>query len=307
MDVVKTNIERIGGAVDVESTLGEGTTWRLTIPLTLAIIQALTVECGGERYVIPQVAVHELVYIDGQSDQDRVRLRRARSTGCAASCCRWSGSTGRSAWPRRRRPGRLRRGAAGRRPPLRPRRRPGAQHRGGRGQGAHRPVQGHRHVRRRDHPRRRQGGPDPRRRRRWPAARTWPPARRAREPGGTARGAARPAARSTGCWSPASATAGWRSRWTRSPGWRSSRVDRIERAGSREVVQYRGQILPLVRLSHLLGAYGRGAGRRHGLGGGLQRGRPQRRAGRGPDRRHRRERRRPPAATSTTTAWSARR
>jgi two-component system chemotaxis sensor kinase CheA len=67
MDVVKTNIERIGGAVDVESTLGEGTTWRLTIPLTLAIIQALTVECGTERYAIPQVAVHELVYLDGQN------------------------------------------------------------------------------------------------------------------------------------------------------------------------------------------------------------------------------------------------
>jgi two-component system chemotaxis sensor kinase CheA len=67
MDVVKTNIERIGGAVDVESTVGHGTTWRLTIPLTLAIIQALTVECGPERYVIPQVAVHELVTVDGQS------------------------------------------------------------------------------------------------------------------------------------------------------------------------------------------------------------------------------------------------
>ncbi|WP_432978845.1 chemotaxis protein CheW [Dactylosporangium sp. CA-233914] len=67
MDVVKTNIERIGGAVDVDSVVGKGTTWRLTIPLTLAIIQALTIECGQERYVIPQVAVHELVYLDGQS------------------------------------------------------------------------------------------------------------------------------------------------------------------------------------------------------------------------------------------------
>jgi two-component system, chemotaxis family, sensor kinase CheA len=67
MDVVKTNIERIGGAVDVESTPGAGTTWRLTIPLTLAIIQALTVECAGERYVIPQVAVHEMVYVDGKA------------------------------------------------------------------------------------------------------------------------------------------------------------------------------------------------------------------------------------------------
>ncbi|MEV1289835.1 chemotaxis protein CheW [Micromonospora sp. NPDC049679] len=67
MDVVKTNIERIGGAVDVDSTPGVGTTLRLTIPLTLAIIQALTVECAGERYVVPQVAVHELVFIDGQN------------------------------------------------------------------------------------------------------------------------------------------------------------------------------------------------------------------------------------------------
>ncbi|WP_306204004.1 chemotaxis protein CheW [Actinoplanes sp. RD1] len=67
MDVVKTNIERIGGAVSVDSTLGEGTVWRLNIPLTLAIVQALTVDCGDQRYVIPQVAVLELVYIDGNS------------------------------------------------------------------------------------------------------------------------------------------------------------------------------------------------------------------------------------------------
>ncbi|MEV8507312.1 chemotaxis protein CheA [Actinoplanes sp. NPDC051475] len=67
MDVVKTNIERIGGAVSVDSTLGQGTVWRLTIPLTLAIIQALTVDCGDQRYVVPQVAVLELVFIDGQS------------------------------------------------------------------------------------------------------------------------------------------------------------------------------------------------------------------------------------------------
>ena len=67
MDVVKTNIERIGGAVDVDSEIGHGTTWRLSIPLTLAIIQALTIECAGDRYVIPQVAVHELVYIDGKA------------------------------------------------------------------------------------------------------------------------------------------------------------------------------------------------------------------------------------------------
>ncbi|HWS36672.1 MAG TPA: chemotaxis protein CheW [Actinoplanes sp.] len=67
MDVVKTNIENIGGAVSVDSTAGEGTVWRLTIPLTLAIIQALTVDCGEHRYVVPQVAVLELVFIDGKT------------------------------------------------------------------------------------------------------------------------------------------------------------------------------------------------------------------------------------------------
>jgi two-component system chemotaxis sensor kinase CheA len=67
MDVVKTNIERIGGTVDVDSAIGRGTTWRLTIPLTLAIIQALTVEGRGERFVVPQVAVHEVVFVDGRS------------------------------------------------------------------------------------------------------------------------------------------------------------------------------------------------------------------------------------------------
>ena len=65
LDVVKTNIERIGGTVDVESVVGAGTTWRLAIPLTLAIIQALTVECAGQRFVIPQLGVHELVYLAG--------------------------------------------------------------------------------------------------------------------------------------------------------------------------------------------------------------------------------------------------
>ncbi|HEX5740878.1 MAG TPA: chemotaxis protein CheW, partial [Pilimelia sp.] len=69
MEVVRTNIERIGGAVDVESAPGAGTTWRLSIPLTLAIIRGLTVDCGRERYVIPQVAVHELVHVDGEQNR----------------------------------------------------------------------------------------------------------------------------------------------------------------------------------------------------------------------------------------------
>ena len=64
MDVVKTNIEQIGGAVEVESVVGTGTTVRIRIPLTLAIIPALTVESGGARYAIPQVGLAELVLVD---------------------------------------------------------------------------------------------------------------------------------------------------------------------------------------------------------------------------------------------------
>jgi two-component system chemotaxis sensor kinase CheA len=65
MDVVRTNIERIGGTVDVSTALGEGTTFRIRIPLTLAIIPALIVTGGGERFAIPQVNLLELVRIDG--------------------------------------------------------------------------------------------------------------------------------------------------------------------------------------------------------------------------------------------------
>jgi two-component system chemotaxis sensor kinase CheA len=61
MDVVKTNIEGIGGTVDVTSEAGLGTTLRVKIPLTLAIIPAVTVECAGDRYAIPQVSLVELV------------------------------------------------------------------------------------------------------------------------------------------------------------------------------------------------------------------------------------------------------
>ena len=61
MDVVKTNVEKIGGTVDVQSALGRGTTVRVKIPLTLAIIPALVVTCGGDRYAIPQVSLLELV------------------------------------------------------------------------------------------------------------------------------------------------------------------------------------------------------------------------------------------------------
>lgn len=61
MDVVKTNIEKIGGTVDVQSKPGQGTTVRIKIPLTLAIIPALVVTCAKQRFAIPQVNLTELV------------------------------------------------------------------------------------------------------------------------------------------------------------------------------------------------------------------------------------------------------
>ncbi len=61
MDVVKTNIDKIGGTVDLKSIEGRGTTFTIKIPLTLAIVSALIVECANERFAIPQISVVELV------------------------------------------------------------------------------------------------------------------------------------------------------------------------------------------------------------------------------------------------------
>ena len=74
MDVVKTNVERIGGNVDVQSTPGRGTTVRVKIPLTLAIIPALVVTCGGDRYAIPQVNLLELVRLEADEVAKGIEL-----------------------------------------------------------------------------------------------------------------------------------------------------------------------------------------------------------------------------------------
>ncbi|MGC9293350.1 MAG: chemotaxis protein CheA [Acidobacteriaceae bacterium] len=67
MDVVKTNIEKIGGTVDIQSAVGKGATIKIKIPLTLAIIPALMVMSGGERFAIPQVGLVELVRLEGEA------------------------------------------------------------------------------------------------------------------------------------------------------------------------------------------------------------------------------------------------
>ncbi len=73
MDVVKTNVEKLGGSIDIQTVLGAGTTVRLKIPLTLAIIPALVVTCEGQRYAIPQVSLRELV---GLSPETRKNIHQ---------------------------------------------------------------------------------------------------------------------------------------------------------------------------------------------------------------------------------------
>ena len=84
MDVVRTNIEAIGGTVDIQSRRGVGTTVRVHVPLTLAIMPALVVHSAGQRFAIPQAAVNELVpvrraggesRIEGLADQPVIRVR----------------------------------------------------------------------------------------------------------------------------------------------------------------------------------------------------------------------------------------
>lgn len=67
MDVVRTNIEKIGGTIELRSTEGAGSTFIIKIPLTLAIVSALIVEAGGERFAIPQLSVLELVRASNDS------------------------------------------------------------------------------------------------------------------------------------------------------------------------------------------------------------------------------------------------
>lgn len=74
MDVVKTNIEKIGGTVDVASTVGAGTTLRIKIPLTLAIIPALVITSAGERFAIPQVSLLELVRMEHEEARQKIEM-----------------------------------------------------------------------------------------------------------------------------------------------------------------------------------------------------------------------------------------
>ena len=79
MDVVRSNVERIGGIVEVDSSLGEGTRMTLRVPLTLTIIPALTVSVAGQHFAIPRSAIDEIVRANGES----VTLERVGGAGVA--------------------------------------------------------------------------------------------------------------------------------------------------------------------------------------------------------------------------------
>src|SRR5438552_14992373 len=77
MDVVRTNIDQIGGTIDVKSVAGEGSSVTIKIPLTLAIVSALIVEAAGDRFAIPQLSVVELVRARANSEH---RIERIKDT-----------------------------------------------------------------------------------------------------------------------------------------------------------------------------------------------------------------------------------
>jgi len=74
MDVVITNIQTLGGMIELESTLGKGTQVEIKLPLTLAIIPSQIASVGGERYAVPQVNLNELLRIPGAQIKDRLEM-----------------------------------------------------------------------------------------------------------------------------------------------------------------------------------------------------------------------------------------
>lgn len=72
MDVVHTNLTKLGGTIDIDSQVGRGTTFRIKLPLTLAIIPCLLVSVAGERYAIPQVNLVELVRVPATHVAERI-------------------------------------------------------------------------------------------------------------------------------------------------------------------------------------------------------------------------------------------
>ena len=158
MDVVRTNIDQIGGTIDVKSVAGEGSSVTIKIPLTLAIVSALIVEAAGDRFAIPQLSVVELVRARANSEH---RIERIKDTAVLRLRNKLLPlvhlkkllkiDDGSSSDPGER----LHRRDPGRQPDLRHRGRRRVPHRGNRGQADVDQAASHRDVLRQHHPGRR--------------------------------------------------------------------------------------------------------------------------------------------------------
>ena len=232
---------------------GEGLSFTIKIPLTLAIISALIVEAGGDRFAIPQLSVVELVRVHAKSEHRIERIKdaavlRLRNKLLPLVQLDRPAEDGR----RRRRAGaRLHRGHPGRRPDLRHRGRQRVPHRGNRGEADVDHAAPHRHVLRQHHPRRRLGDHDHRSERRRAGDRRRPPPTTA---GACTIPRPKPRAMSSGnttsllvfrAGSPAPKAV------PLSLVTRLEEIDgrKIELSNDRHMVQYRGQLMPLVRVN----------------------------------------------------------
>ncbi|MGY4373012.1 chemotaxis protein histidine kinase CheA [Bradyrhizobium sp. i1.3.6] len=154
MDVVRTNIDQIGGTIDIKSVAGEGSSVTIKIPLTLAIVSALIVEAAGDRFAIPQLSVVELVRARANSEH---RIERIKDTAVLRLRNKLLPLIHRQeALEDRRRRGlrsreRLYRRDPGRQPDLWHRRRRRVPHRRDRGQADVDEAASHRHVLRQHH------------------------------------------------------------------------------------------------------------------------------------------------------------
>ncbi len=163
MDVVRNNIDQIGGTIDVKSVAGVGLSFTIKIPLTLAIVAALIVEAGGDRFAIPQLSVIELVRARSGGEH---RIERIKDTPVLRLARQASAARPIELFARRRcgrRPRcreRLHRRHPGRQPDLRHRRRQRVSHRGNRGEADVEQAAPHRDVLRQHHSRRRLGDHD---------------------------------------------------------------------------------------------------------------------------------------------------
>ena len=259
MDVVKTNVERLGGSVDVDSQVGTGTTINITLPLTLAIIPSLIVRCEGRRFAIPQASISELVRVRAGEAAEKlqriknaevlrlrgnllplVRLSAALGPDSSDDAGRLPASRGRRQREHHRR---------GKQPPaLRPGGGRLARLRGNRRQAVGQAHQELPLLRRGHDSGRRPGGPDPGRGRACRASQ--PHGARGEGPDGERRDLRprRPRTRRRCSCSPTTRPSNSPCRWGSFPGWNASAATRSTSVGGQEVLQYRGASLPLLSL-----------------------------------------------------------